>query len=377
MVGVVDRRQLCIVKVRYGSGSGSLRAHLSYIQRKGAGKDGERPQLFGSSKKSELTGTEADSLRHYRVVISPETPGIVPLSLLPTKLIQRIERDTGYLLSWVATVHENTEHAHIHLVIGGQDKKGSTVVFSRKYICSQMREHTRDILTETLGDRRPLPEAVRLEKEVRANRFTSLDDVIQMASGMRGQVSAKSIRAVATPARADAALARLKFLEEVGLAEREGMEYRVFKDWEKSLAISRRFASYLGASRQLKFTPPSLLRLYSPERDGRIVGRLSAIGLIDELSTNNYLVVETIDGRAFYVPLYRKPHGLAVGDSIVLMKAVSAGNETAPPNRRTQSAAAPSMSLLDVRFAKMPEQKLREEAKRLGKRRGGFGLHLL
>ena len=59
---------------------------------------------------------------------------------------------------------------------------------------------------------------------------------------------------------------------------------------------------------------------------------VSAIGLIDELSTNNYLVVETIDGRAFYVPLYRKPRGLAVGDSIVLMRAsVSAGSETLPP----------------------------------------------
>ena len=378
MVGVVDRRQLCIVKVRYGRGSGSLRAHLSYIQRKGAGKEGERPELFGSSKKSDLTGTEADSLRHYRLVISPETPTSFPLAILATKLIQRIEADTGYLLSWVATVHENTEHTHVHLVIAGEDKKGRTVVFSRKYISSQMREHTRDILTEALGDRRSLPEALRLEKEIRANRFTSLDDVIQTASGVHGQVSAKSIRAVATPARADAALARLKFLQKVGLAEREGMEYRVFENWEKSLAISRRFASYLGASRQLRFTPPSLLRLYSPERDGRVVGRVSAIGLIDELSNNNYVVVETIDGRAFYVPLYRKPRGLTVGDSIVLMRAsVSAGSETAPPNRRTQSTAAGSTSLLEVRFAKMPEQKLREEARRLGKRRGGFGLHLL
>ena len=250
-----------------------MRAHLAYIQRKGAGRNGERPQLFGSSEKSELTGSEANSLRHYRVVISPEIFENLPLAVLARKLIQRVEGDTGYMLSWVATVHENTEHAHIHLVIGGRDKKGRTVVFSRKYISSQMREHTRDILTEALGDRRPLPEAVRLEKEIRANRFTSLDDVIQMASGTRGQVSVKSIRAVATPVRADAALARLKFLEEVGLAEREGMEYRVFEDWEKSLAISRRFASYLGASRQLRFTPPSLLRLYSPERDGRIVGR--------------------------------------------------------------------------------------------------------
>ena len=354
-----------------------MRAHLSYIQRQGAGKNGDRPELFGSSEKSELTTAKAGNLRHYRLVISPETPENFPLSVLARKLIHRIEYDTGYLLSWVGTIHENTEHTHIHLVIGGQDKKGRDVVFSRRYVSSQMREHARDILTEALGDRRPLPEAMRLKREIGANRFTSLDEVIQIASGGHGHVSAKSIRAVATPVKADAALARLKFLEEVGLAHREGTEYQVSPDWKESLNISRRFISYLEAARQLKFTPQSLLRLYSPEKDGRIVGRVSAIGLIDELSNNNYLLIETIDGRAFYVPLYRKPRGITVGDSIVLMKSSGPEDkETLSSHSRTSSPPATSMSLLDVRFIKMPDEKLRAEAMRLGKKRSGFGLHL-
>src|SRR6266704_7459 len=45
----VDARQRCIVKVRYGLGKRSLRAHLSYVQREGAGKDGRRPDLFGNT----------------------------------------------------------------------------------------------------------------------------------------------------------------------------------------------------------------------------------------------------------------------------------------------------------------------------------------
>ena len=317
------------------------------------------------------------NLRHYRLVISPETPEGFPLSVLARKLIHRIEYDTDYLLSWVGTIHENTEHTHIHLVIGGQDKNGREVVFSRRYVSSQMREHARDILTEALGDRRPVPEAMRLKKEIRANRFTSLDELIQIASRARGRVSAKSIRAMATPVKADAALARLKFLEEVGLAHRDGTEYQVSPGWEQSLNISRRFVSFLEAARQLKFTPQSVLRLYSPEKDGRIVGRVSSIGLIDELSNNNYLLIETIDGRAFYVPLYCKPRGITVGDSIVLMK--SSGHEdeeTLSSHRRTSSPSATSMSLLDVRFIKMPDDKLRAEAMRLGKKRSGFGLHL-
>ena len=117
--GAIDRRQLCIVKARYGRGAASLRAHVSYIRRQGSGKNGERPEPFGNAEKGELTKGTESNLRHYRLVISPETPEDFPLATLAKKLIQRVERDTGYSLSWTATVHENTEHAHIHLVIGG------------------------------------------------------------------------------------------------------------------------------------------------------------------------------------------------------------------------------------------------------------------
>lgn len=199
-----DRRQLCIVKVRYGRGSPSLRAHLSYIQRKGAGKNGECPELFGNSEKSELVNQKPGNLRHYRLVVSPETPEDFPLEVLAKKLVQRMERDTGYSLSWVGTVHENTEHAHVHLVISGQDKKGHEVVFSRRYITHQMREHTRDILTEGLGDRRPLRQEERLKTEIKSNRFTSLDEIVQMAAGAHAAVTAKAIRLVATPKKANA-----------------------------------------------------------------------------------------------------------------------------------------------------------------------------
>ena len=373
-----DRRQRCIVKVRYSLGSGSLRAHLSYIQRKGSGKDGERPELFGSSEKSELTSGEAGKMRHYRLVISPESPEDFPLQVLAKKLIQRIEYDTTYVLSWVGAIHENTEHAHIHLVISGLDKKDREVAFSRKYISSQMREHARDILTEALGERRPVPEEERLKREIKANRFTSLDEAIQMVS-KTGRVSTKALRAVAVPAKADAAVARLKFLEEVGLVHREGRVYHLAANWQESLEASRRFASYLEAARQLKFTPPSLLRLYSPGKDGRIVGRVSAIGRIDELSNNNYILLETIDGRAFYVPLLRRPRGISVGNTIALMKSlerVSTGGENRSSAGGRSSAAAPYMSLLDVRYARMPDEKLKSELMRLGEKRSGFGLQL-
>ena len=299
-------------------------------------------------------------MRHYRLVISPENPEDFPLQVLAKKLIQRIENDTAYSLSWVGAIHENTEHVHIHLVISGLDKKGREVSFSRKYISSQMREHARDILTEGLGERRPVPEEERLKREIKSNRFTSLDEAIQMAA-RAGRVSTKTLRAVAVPARADAAVARLKFLEEIGLAQREGRDYYLAANWQDTLEVSRRFASFLEAAKQLKFTPPSLLRLYSPEKDGRIVGRVSAIGRIDELSNNNYILLETIDGRAFYVPLLRRPRGISVGDAIALMKKLepvfTAGAEHRTSPGRRQSAPTASMSLLDVRYAILPARK--------------------
>jgi len=325
-----------------------------------------------------MTSGEAGNMRHYRLVISPENPEDFPLQMLAKKLMQRIERDTAYSLSWVGAIHENTEHAHIHVVISGQDKKGREVSFSRKYISSQMREHARDILTEALGERRPVPEEERLTKDIKANRFTSLDEAILMFI-KAGKVTTKALRAVAIPAKADAVVARLKFLQEIGLAHREGQDYQLAANWQDSLEVSRRFASFLAAAKQLKFTPPSLLRLYSPERDGRIVGRVSAIGRIDELSNNNYVLLETIDGRAFYVPILRRLHGISVGDAIALMKSLAAasavGEHSSSPGGR-HFGPSRSMSLLDVRYAILPDEKLKVELTRLGQKRSGFGLQI-
>ena len=174
-------------------------------------------------------------------------------------------------------------------------------------------------------------------------------------------------------------MARLKFLENVGLARREDGIYLLQPSWQDSLRLSRRFASYMEAAKQLKFTPPSLLRLYSPENDGRIVGRVSAVGQIDELSNNNYLLLETIDGRAFYVPLLRRPHGISVGDSIALKEslrsAASRGGEQRPSRDRRAASASHTMRLLDVRYAKLPDERLKSELTRLGKKRSGFGLY--
>lgn len=50
--------------------------------------------------------------------------------------------------------------------------------------------------------------------------------------------------------------------------------------------------------------------------------------------------------------------------------------ETTLLPRRTAFSQANSMGLLDVRFAKIPEDRLKAEVMRLGKRRGGFGLSL-
>ena len=182
---------------------------------------------------------------------------------------------------------------------------------------------------------------------------------------------------VATPAASAAAAARLRFLEELGLAQRQAGEYHLSPGWEDSLAVSRRFSSYLEAAKQLRFTARSLLRLYSPDQDGRIVGHVSAIGLIDELSTNNYVLVETIDGRAFYVPLLRQPRGISVGDSIALMRIPNTspiGGEV--PAQETSVGPARPMRLLDVHFTRVPEERLKAEARGIGTRRGGFGLHL-
>ena len=111
-------------------------AHVKYIQnRPGRDKaDGKARQFFDEFK----SGLDGKDLRKMiklmedsRVVVHKLTlaPEIEPLSkeAYTREVMDKIAREKGLDLNWMAVSHGNTDHAHIHVVVLGKDKKGKMV----------------------------------------------------------------------------------------------------------------------------------------------------------------------------------------------------------------------------------------------------------
>lgn len=103
-------------------GSGERKAFANFV----AGAiDASRPQLFRNRK-----GELADRRRAvYRMVISPERAAGLDLERLTRVAVDRLEEQSGAGLRWIAAIHRNTAHHHVHLVLGGmrEDGKGGFV----------------------------------------------------------------------------------------------------------------------------------------------------------------------------------------------------------------------------------------------------------
>ena len=99
----------------------------------------------------------AERARHnshqWRIVISPEHGTEVDLTAMTRRVMQQLERDTGYAVDWVAANHYDTAHPHTHIMVRGVDREGRVVGIKRDYIRHGLTYRTQDILTQDLGPR--------------------------------------------------------------------------------------------------------------------------------------------------------------------------------------------------------------------------------
>jgi hypothetical protein len=84
-----------------------------------------RPQLYRTRD-----GELVDRRRAvYRLVISPERAQGLDLRGLATAVVGRLEKEAGIGgLRWVAAIHRNTAHPHVHLVLAGMREAGAGYV---------------------------------------------------------------------------------------------------------------------------------------------------------------------------------------------------------------------------------------------------------
>jgi relaxase-like protein len=118
--------------------------------------DGSAPQIY-----RDRDGTLRDRRRAaYRFVISPERAEGLDLQRLTRAAVSRLEQATGIDgLRWIAAVHRNTAHHHVHLVVAGmrQDSVGAfhRVDLSRSRLAA-MKEVLAIEIQRQRGARTPL-----------------------------------------------------------------------------------------------------------------------------------------------------------------------------------------------------------------------------
>jgi len=98
-------------------GSAERKAFANFV----AGSiDASRPQLFRNRN-----GELADRRRAvYRMVISPERAAGLDLERVTRAAVTRLEQESGAGLRWIAAIHRNTKHHHVHLVLAGMREDG-------------------------------------------------------------------------------------------------------------------------------------------------------------------------------------------------------------------------------------------------------------
>jgi len=311
-----DYRQKCVVKMQY---SNSMKAHRdqidAYLDREGTAVDGGRAELYGTDP-----GEYRDNMveRNFRIFLSPQSDR-VDLKDMTERFMQTLERQTGYKFYWQAANHYNTAHPHSHVLINGVDKDGKIIDIPRDIVKTFMREYARDICTSQIGNRSRAEIDYEKSKEPELARYTRLDNSIKDLCNGGTTVNPHNIRF-----NRDKILSRFNNLCKMGLCNYFKGSYHLDSNWEENLRANTRYNTFLTARSQLKYTDQANLAVYSGKQ-GIISGKVTKIFTPGDDTSNNYAVlVEGLDGMAYFVPLLRKPEmmdgklkmGLMEGDLV-------------------------------------------------------------
>lgn len=331
-----------IRSVRLGAnGMPKARAHLKYIQRDGTDRDGAPAKLYGPERDvvdgNAFLEEGKDDRHQFRIIISPEDAGeLEDITSFTRDVMAAAEEDLGTKLDWVAVNHFNTDNPHVHVVLRGRAEDGSDLVIARNYITHGFRRRAEELATLELGRRRDLEIARSRFSEVEKEWFTPLDrELAGMAKD--GLVALEKPRAPFDQFRAKLLFGRLRRLEAMELAAREGAGWRLSPNLETALMemgrrgdIVRSMSDALG-----KAVSPARLRDFSHAAGPqKIVGRVAASGALDDGHDRRFLAIDGADGNQWRVPVDTPPGAAAPAGAIV---------EVSPPRttpRRSDIAIA-------------------------------------
>ncbi|HHH9235504.1 TPA: DUF3363 domain-containing protein [Pseudomonas aeruginosa] len=288
----------------------SLAKHLRYIERDGAGRDGEPGRAYGpQADEADLDAFKErcqDDRHHFRFIVSPEDGAeLDDLRTYTRHLVNRMEADLGTRLDWVAVDHWNTDNPHTHLIVRGRDDTGKDLIIAGDYIAHGFRHRAAELATEWLGPRTELEIQQTLGREVEQERWTNLDRTLQREAGDDGRVQIEQFNAPVLQRQRLLLIGRLQRLQRLGLAdEMQPGIWAVHADAEKTLRALGERGDIIRTMQRAMSGQPRELVVFESGNDGRtMVGRVAAKGLADELHDHGYLVIDGVDGKAHYVAL--------------------------------------------------------------------------
>ena len=288
----------------------SLAKHLRYIERDGAGRDGEPGRAYGPQiDDADLDAFKEranDDRHHFRFIVSPEDGAeLDDLRTYTRHLVNRMEADLGTRLDWVAVDHWNTDNPHTHLIVRGRDDTGKDLIIAGDYIAHGFRHRAAELATEWLGPRTELEIQQTLGREVEQERWTSLDRTLQREAGEDGRVHVERLNEPRLQRQRLLLIGRLQRLQRLGLADEvQPGTWAVHADAEKTLRALGERGDIIRTMQRAMSGQPRELAVFEPGDDGRsIIGRVAAKGLAGELHDRGYLVIDGTDGKAHYVAL--------------------------------------------------------------------------
>jgi type IV secretory pathway VirD2 relaxase len=294
--------------------SAPLTKHITYLKREGVTRDGADAGMFDATCEAadERAFAERceDDRHHFRFIVSPEDAAeLGDLRTFTRELMIDVARDLGTKLDWIAVDHWNTDNPHIHVLIRGRAEDGQDLVISRDYISRGFRDRAAERVTLELGPRSERDIQSALEREIEAERWTSLDRALRVAADegagvadLRPNASGEDL------SHRRLMVGRAARLERLGLADQVAPGCWTLKpgieDKLRELSIRGDVIKTMHRAMTVVGREPDIsgFAMHGEVPTDPVLGRLVERGLHDELKGSSaYAIVEGIDGRTHHI----------------------------------------------------------------------------
>ena len=293
--------------------SAPLSKHVAYLKREGVTRDSQDARMFDAradDADSKVFAERCEGDRHhFRFTVAPEDAAeMADLREFTRELMAAAERDLDTKLDWIAVDHWNTDNPHIHVLIRGRAEDGKDLVISRAYISRGLRDRAAERVTLELGPRSAQQIRSALQREVEAERWTSLDRALRdLADEGGGIANLRPAGKGEDPELRRLLLGRAAKLERFGLAEQEapgcwtlkpGIEETLRELGIRGDIVKTMHRAMSGSGREPDI---SGFALHGEIPAVPVLGCLVERGLYDELQGSVYAVIEGVDGRTHHV----------------------------------------------------------------------------